>query len=860
MPPVRTRIALLAVLTALAAPARAQTLELHVSSNQLYAGLPFVLTIQASGFEETPEPKPSELSIPGAKVQYLGATPNVTSMIQIINGVRSERREVTWALRFRIEPAAAGPLQVPAITVEQAGKSARSQPARASVIEVATTTDMRIRAVLPARAVWAGESFDAAIEWYLRRDAGDQSFSVPLLDHEQWLQVAPGEATSRQRLAFPAGSKDLELPFAQDRATLDGVDYTRLRFPLRVTALQAGTLTLPPARVVAALKVGQTRDSFGFPQDQTQLFRAEDQARTLEIKPLPQAGRPDSFANAVGTAFAIEVAADRTVVQVGDPIELRVRVRGKGRMEGLLLPDLAKDGGLPPAQFTLAADVPPPEPEADGARLFKVQVRLKSTAAREIPALPFSYFDPELGQYRTVRSQPIALQVRGANVVGPGDVVSASAPPGASGAPRPGGGAPILSMTGADLTLSQDSATLRRALTPADVRRFVYGLYGAPLLALAFALWRRRTAEGRHASSRASRAVSAARGEIARAAGGAARDAAPRVVRALQHAAAQHGVPPREFAALVERLETEAFDPAAADRPLAAELRSEAERLVGEWAERPRGRAAAGKTALLMALAALGISAVARAADDSGARLGAARAAYRAALAESDRDRRTAGFLRSEAELRALAAALPGRPELYADWGAAALGAQDLGHAVLAFRRALAAETTHARARKNLAWARHQLPDWVPHPRGKGTVESLLFWHGLLTVPARQLGAAVAFALAILLLAPFARRPERRRLLRGLAIAPALVWLGLLASLALEHAPARDAVVIEDGPVLRAADSPGAPPVLPLPLPAGTEVALAESQGSWSRVSLPDGTRGWLPSSALERVTAARAP
>ena len=49
-----------------------------------------------------------------------------------------------------------------------------------------------------------------------------------------------------------------------------------------------------------------------------------------------------------------------------------------------------------------------PPAGASGAqgKLFKVQVRLLSAAARQIPALSFGYFDPEKGTYQVARSQP----------------------------------------------------------------------------------------------------------------------------------------------------------------------------------------------------------------------------------------------------------------------------------------------------------------------------------------------------------------------------------------------------------------------------------------------------------------------
>jgi hypothetical protein len=62
-----------------------------------------------------------------------------------------------------------------------------------------------------------------------------------------------------------------------------------------------------------------------------------------------------------------------------------------------------------------------------------------------------------------------------------------------------------------------------------------------------------------------------------------------------------------------------------------------------------------------------------------------------------------------------------------------------------------------------------------------------------------------------------------------------------------------DAVVI-DSVTIRAADSAGAPAALAEPLPRGVEVTILERRQSWTRISLANGTSGWVPDGAVERV------
>lgn len=853
--------AFVAAIVVAAGAARAQTVTLRTDSRDLYAGLPFVLSVQAEGFDESPEPAAPEVSIPGANVTYLGMSPNVSTMVSVANGRRIERREVTFVYRYRIETPTAGSYTVPALTVEQGARRATSRPASFRTVDIEASADMRLRVVVPDRPIWVGETFDVVVEWYLRRDVQDRSFVVPLFDAEGKLEIEAPARTGRNALPFAAGARELQLPFERDQATLDGVEYTRFRFTARATALQPGVLELPPARVVAQLKVGEGRDAFGFRVPQVRLFKAEDRPLRIDVRALPLAGRPAGFANAVGSDFSIDVQADRTVVRVGDPIELRITVRGGGRLSGLILPDLGADGGLPPAQFSVPDEAPPGELLDEGkAKLFRVAVRLKNTDAREIPPLAFSYFDPEAGEYRTVRSQPIALQVGGSATVGAGDVVRGSGAPAAAA----GGAASPVSLVGADLTLSADRRTLAAAPSIGAVRPWVIALYVVPVVVLLVQLWRVRTRGRRQVDSGRRRALGDVLEEVDAASSAPARDAGPRIARALRRLARQIGKDPEET--FLERLETEAFRPGAADHPLSADLRDEARARAHRMVDSGRADSASAGTAAALCLAFLaaagparaqsaGSASPVRAPGDTATKLAAARDAYRQALSESDRDRRTVGFAGAEALYRELALAHPDRPELLTDWGNAALGAQELGQATLAYRRALQLQPGLERARRNLAWVRKQAPDWLPRPAGAGAVESLFFWHQALSPAERHLLGAAGFCAALLLLAPFAADPRRRRTLRRIAVVPALVWIGMLGSLALQRDRSEDAVITGDAVILRAADSPGAPATLAHPLPAGTEVVVDEVREGWIRVRLADGAAGWAQAASVELVT-----
>ena len=194
--------------------------------------------------------------------------------------------------------------------------------------------------------------------------------------------------------------------------------------------------------------------------------------------------------------------------------------------------------------------------------------------------------------------------------------------------------------------------------------------------------------------------------------------------------------------------------------------------------------------------------------------------------------------------------------ELQTNLGNASLQCDELGGAILAYRRALEVSPDHQRARQNLTYARQMLPDWVPRPEPDTLFDTFFAWQHAISPAARSLWAAICFGLTAVL-ASIAIR-YRRMWARNLAILPALVCLALLGTGWWQHwsGPVNDAVITAPEVVARAADAAGAPPRFAQPLPAGTEARLLDQRGDWVRIRLANGRDGWIRRSAITAVRA----
>jgi hypothetical protein len=266
------------------------------------------------------------------------------------------------------------------------------------------------------------------------------------------------------------------------------------------------------------------------------------------------------------------------------------------------------------------------------------------------------------------------------------------------------------------------------------------------------------------------------------------------------------------------------------------------------------------RTAALVLASVLLCAAPAAAAPATDALLEQGVQAYTEALDTPGRAERLEAFRKAE---RLFARALEdgiASPDLYTNLGNAALQAERLGSAILAYRRALLLDPDHARASQNLEHARSLMPEWVPRPEAHDMVDSFFFWHRTLARSERSIGAALAFLAAALLVAASLRLDSAA--LRNLAVVPGLVWLALVASLVLDPAQQgrEEAVVTADEVVARAADSSLAPDLFSAPLPGGTELRVVEERSPWLRVRLANGRDAWVQESSVSRVAPALSP
>jgi hypothetical protein len=175
----------------------------------------------------------------------------------------------------------------------------------------------------------------------------------------------------------------------------------------------AGAELVLPAPVLGFAYADRFEETFldgRAPADRTDAFVA-GAPRTLAIRPLPEEGRPPEFLGAVGS-FTVHAEAEPREVLLGESLKLRLRIAWERSSGAFEAPGWKEIGG-----FKVLGVVDAKEP---GSRTLTYDLEPVSDRVWQIPAIPFTYFDPEPpAGYRTVRTDPIEITVRRAEEAAP---------------------------------------------------------------------------------------------------------------------------------------------------------------------------------------------------------------------------------------------------------------------------------------------------------------------------------------------------------------------------------------------------------------------------------------------------------
>ncbi|MBM4253092.1 MAG: protein BatD [Deltaproteobacteria bacterium] len=399
----------------------------------------FVLTLQIEGRDR------SDPVIPNVDgLQFLQR--GVHQATAIINGQTTEQLQLT----VLVVPDKPGDYTIPSIAATIDGQKVATVPLKLKVRPAGAQSQAQARAQQPARGgtnAAQGQPGGETAGVFLERDCG---ITGPVYIGQQILCTIrlyhPNNLNGGQRLSqSSADFRRFNLEGEKRyQKVVNGQRYSVIELRELVVPTKSGQLDVPPFSIEARVLVWNKQnnpldkffDKFGGGVFNFDLNYTEERsvtvttpAQTLQVKPLPEQGKPPGFNGLVGL-FQLESSLSKNHIAAGDTVTITITLQGYGLTDTLgdLAPGLDKFGKIYPDKPEYTEQVTA-ENGIASKKVYKYALVPTKPGTYDLGSVELPSFNPKLNQYVAIRTDLGQLIVDAAQAESQGQPQVATALP-----------------------------------------------------------------------------------------------------------------------------------------------------------------------------------------------------------------------------------------------------------------------------------------------------------------------------------------------------------------------------------------------------------------------------------------------
>jgi tetratricopeptide (TPR) repeat protein len=393
----------------------------------------------------TADGKVSDFNWPGSSDFDVvwGPQTGTSTSIQFVNGKRTSSYSQTYT--YILQPKSMGTFTLPAASCKIEGKSYASRSAKVEVVKSQGNSSSSSQGTSAgSSSTDESESGSSQKSESVQGVSGQDCFVRLSISKNSVVKGEPLVATIKlytktdiagfENVKFPDyngfWSQDLESPqnIEFHRESVNGTIYNvgLLRRNLLI-AQQVGTLTIDPVEMGLQLRVrGQSTgnsifDDF-FDNYQTVRKKIVSPSVKVTVRPLP-AGAPASFKGGVGQ-YAMNVTLSKDSIKANDAASLIVKISGTGNVSLLESPEVHLPADFETYDAKSSDNSTSGASGISGSKTFEIPFIPRSMGKYVIAPIEYTYFDNAKGQYVTLKSDSIRVNVgKGSDISGGGVAV-----------------------------------------------------------------------------------------------------------------------------------------------------------------------------------------------------------------------------------------------------------------------------------------------------------------------------------------------------------------------------------------------------------------------------------------------------
>jgi hypothetical protein len=404
------------ILTFALSAATAAELNFSADVDRTTVGLgeQFQLTVTVEGTNIGGAPRPQLPAL--ADFSQLGSTSSQSTSISLINGRLTQQQTISFI--YFLSAKRVGDLTIPACKLDFKGTTYQTQPIAITVTKESQAAppppqqrqspfglpgpsqprssgraNVHLTASADRTSVFQGEQVTVTFVLYTQAQIGDLG-----------IKNMPGFTGFWAEKLFDAR----ELSWRN--TTFEGQRYNAAT--LKQVALfptQTGELKIDKMTVS-----GQAVVSGGFFFDSAEPFEVSSDPIIINVKPMPETGRPPDFSGGVGE-FKVSASLSRDSSVGGEPLTLAVRVSGTGNIGLVGEPKLGSISGVKVLSPETKQNTRTSDGRVAGERAFNYPLIPTADGKFVIPEGSMSFFNPKTGSYYTQTTPRLEFVATGAS-------------------------------------------------------------------------------------------------------------------------------------------------------------------------------------------------------------------------------------------------------------------------------------------------------------------------------------------------------------------------------------------------------------------------------------------------------------
>ena len=335
--------------------------------------------------------------------------PNQSISNSWINGKRSFSKTYTYFLT----PTRKGALTIAQATIKIDGETYKTSPIKITVTEAVEVPrdpnspeyliddNLHLVAEISNSRPYLNEAITVVYKLYFRNP----------------LRISDGRAVENPQFA-DFWSHNIDIPRLKvENATYKGEPYSVVVWKKSVLYPQkTGKLTLEPLSLSLVIDLpSNRRDFFGNRILQQSSRTVTAGRRTINVKTLPEKGKPVNFFGAVGQ-FNFDALINKNSLKASESFEIKLKVTGNGNLKLFNLPELVLPNTLEVFEPEHSENVKTTLSGMQGNIEDNYTVVPRFQGKYPIAPVSFSYFDPKKEKYFTLRSSEQIVDVYGGPV------------------------------------------------------------------------------------------------------------------------------------------------------------------------------------------------------------------------------------------------------------------------------------------------------------------------------------------------------------------------------------------------------------------------------------------------------------